>query len=122
LFDPFLPATELARLIRTRALSSTEVVTTYLERIERLDPQLGSIVWLDADSALDAARRADAALAAGAEVGPFHGVPIPVKDLTEAAGQPCFYDPRSSASRSSSGSSPRGSCWRAGRRPPRRGR
>jgi amidase len=91
LFDPFLPATELARLIRMRDLSSTEVVTTYLERIERLDPQLGSIVWLDADAALDAARRADAALAAGAEVGPFHGVPIPIKDLTEAAGQPCFY-------------------------------
>jgi amidase len=32
-----------------------------------------------------------ARLAAGEEVGPFHGVPIPVKDLTEAAGQPCFY-------------------------------
>jgi amidase len=91
LFDPFLPVTELARLIRTRALSSTEVVTTYLERIERLDPQLGSFVWLDPDAVLEGARRADARLAAGEEVGPFHGVPIPIKDLTEAAGQPCFY-------------------------------
>ena len=91
MFDPFLPVTELAGLIRTRELSSTEVVTTYLERIELLDPRLNSFVWLDADAAVDGARRADAALAAGAEVGPFHGVPIPVKDLTQAAGQPCFY-------------------------------
>ncbi|MGI5132314.1 amidase [Pseudonocardia sp. CA-107938] len=91
MFDPFLPVTELARLIRTRALSSTEVVTTYLNRIERLDPKVNAIVWRDADASLAAAQQADAALAAGAEVGPFHGVPIPIKDLTEAAGQPCFY-------------------------------
>ena len=74
----FLPATEQARLVRAGELSSVELVQHYLERIERLDPQLNAFVTVRADEALRDAKAADAA---GGEA-PFRGVPIGVKDLT----------------------------------------
>ncbi|AWS43755.1 amidase [Streptosporangium sp. 'caverna'] len=78
-------ATELAELIRTRRVSSVEVVQAHLERIEAADSRINAIVTL-ADGALDAARAADEELAAGAEVGPLHGVPFTVKDSFDTAG------------------------------------
>ncbi|MCH6167767.1 amidase [Pseudonocardia alaniniphila] len=78
-------ATELAELIRTRRVSSVEVVQAHLDRIEATDPELNAIVTL-ADGALDAARAADEKLAAGAEVGPLHGVPFTAKDSFDTAG------------------------------------
>ena len=78
----FLPATEQARLVREREVSPVELVELYLERIERLDPELGAFVTVCAESALaDARAKADAP--AG---GPFHGVPIAFKDLDTTAG------------------------------------
>ena len=44
----FLPATEQARLVRERHVSPVELVETYLERIERLDPELGAFVTVRA--------------------------------------------------------------------------
>ncbi|MFC7641934.1 amidase [Streptosporangium lutulentum] len=78
-------ATELAELIRTRRASSVEVVQAHLERIEAADSRINAVVTL-ADGALDAARAADEELAAGAEVGPLHGVPFTVKDSFDTAG------------------------------------
>ena len=78
----FLPATEQARLVREGEVSPVELVETYLERIERLDPELGAYVTVCADEAL-----ADARAKAGAPAeGPFHGVPIALKDLDTTAG------------------------------------
>ncbi|SNT32919.1 aspartyl-tRNA(Asn)/glutamyl-tRNA(Gln) amidotransferase subunit A [Streptosporangium subroseum] len=81
----YCDATELAELIRTRRASSVEVVQAHLERIEAADSRINAIVAL-ADGALDAARAADEELAAGAEVGPLHGVPFTVKDSFDTAG------------------------------------
>jgi len=78
----FLPAIEQARLIRERAVSPVELVTTYLERIELLDERLNAFVTVIADDALAAARQAEKNAAAG----PFHGVPIAIKDLAETKG------------------------------------
>ncbi|GAA3210886.1 amidase [Dactylosporangium siamense] len=80
-------ATELAELIRTRKASSVEVVQAHLDRIEAADPRINAVVTL-ADGALDAARAADEAVAAGAEIGPLHGVPFTVKDSFDTAGVP----------------------------------
>ncbi len=78
----FLPATEQARLVRERDVSPVELVELYLERIERLDPELGAFVTVCAEAALeDARRKADAPAD-----GPFHGVPIALKDLDTTAG------------------------------------
>jgi amidase len=82
----FLPALEQARLLRERELGAVEVARLYLERIERLDPQLNAYVTVAAERALDDARRADGLLAGGGELPPFLGVPLSVKDLTSTAG------------------------------------
>lgn len=81
-------AVSLAAAIRAREISATELVQESIARRERFDPQLNAIVWHDDDVALDAARAADQALARGERVGAFHGVPIPIKELTLVAGQP----------------------------------
>jgi amidase len=92
------PATELVRRIRDRDLSVVEVVTAHLERIERLNPTLNAIVTLDAEGALEAARRADRAQASGADLGPLHGLPVAHKDafltrgMRTTFGSPIFRD------------------------------
>jgi aspartyl-tRNA(Asn)/glutamyl-tRNA(Gln) amidotransferase subunit A len=77
--------TKLAELIRTREVSPVEVVQAHLDRIEAVNPQLNAVVTV-ADQALDAAKAAEAALMAGGELGPLHGVPITVKDSIDTAG------------------------------------
>ncbi|HUP33046.1 MAG TPA: amidase [Gaiellaceae bacterium] len=78
----FLPATEQARLVRERDVSPVELVELYLERIDRLNPELGAYVTVRADEALAEARaKADEPAEA-----PFHGVPIALKDLDTTAG------------------------------------
>jgi amidase len=78
----FAPATEQARLVREREVSPVELVELYLERIGRLDPDVGAFVTVCADTALaDARTKADAPADA-----PFHGVPIALKDLDTTAG------------------------------------
>src|SRR5215475_8537962 len=78
----------LARRIRAREVSPREAVSAYLERIERVDPRLHSYLHVAADHALQAARRAEQALAKGHPLGALHGVPMAVKDLFDTAGIP----------------------------------
>jgi amidase len=78
----FLSAIEQAHLIRTTQVSSAELVGLYLERIDRLDPELNAFVTVRAEEALAEARAGDAE---GRDA-PFRGVPIGVKDLTATAG------------------------------------
>src|SRR6202008_5169549 len=80
------PATELARLIRSKAVSPVEVLRSCLETIERLNPKINAICTLAAESAMAAANRPKQAVMAGNEIGLLHGVPIGIKDLTPTAG------------------------------------
>ena len=82
----FTPATELAALIRRKELSPVEVAEVALARIERLNPALNAYCTLTAERALADARAAEAAVARGDALGPLHGVPISVKDLTFTRG------------------------------------
>ena len=72
---------EARAALRSRAVSSVELTTAALERIQRLDPQLNSFLTVTAETALEQARRADADLAAGVDRSPLHGIPIALKDL-----------------------------------------
>ena len=76
-----LTAVEMARRLRTRDLSAREVMAAHLDRIAERNPPLNAIVTLDADRAIEAARRADEALVRGDDVGPLHGLPVAHKDL-----------------------------------------
>jgi amidase len=78
---PFKTITEMVRLLRARELSSVELTTLLLERIEALDGRLQSYITVVADQALAAAQEADRELAAGQDRGPLHGAPVAVKDL-----------------------------------------
>lgn len=78
-------ATELARVIRTRKVSSTEVVNAYLQHLEAINPKINAVVQLLVDTARAQARAADVALARGERTGPLHGVPITAGDLLETA-------------------------------------
>ena len=60
----FLPAVELARLIRAKQLSSVELLQAHLAQIERVNPRVNAIITLVADQAIVQARAADAALLA----------------------------------------------------------
>jgi aspartyl-tRNA(Asn)/glutamyl-tRNA(Gln) amidotransferase subunit A len=75
-----MSAIEMARAVRTGAVSVQVLVDAVLGRIERLNPRLNAYCTPMADEARAAALQADAALAAGIEIGPLHGVPVSVKD------------------------------------------
>jgi aspartyl-tRNA(Asn)/glutamyl-tRNA(Gln) amidotransferase subunit A len=82
----FLPATELARCIAARELSAVEVVDAVVARAEAVEPALNLFALPLFEAARQAARAAEAAVMAGATLGPLHGVPITVKDNVAVAG------------------------------------
>jgi fatty acid amide hydrolase len=84
-------AAELARLIKAKEVSSTEVVEAHLARIEQINPKLNSVAIPLFDQARQEASEADAALKRGDELGPLHGVPITIKDQFQVKGQPSTW-------------------------------
>src|SRR5467141_1317472 len=70
----FTPARQLARLIRARKLSATEVVNAFIAQIERVNPKVNAIVTFTPELALKKARSADRGR-------PLAGLPIAYKDL-----------------------------------------
>ena len=79
-------AEELSAALREKRISSRELLETYLDRIERLNPVLNAVVTLDAERAIEAARAADEQTARGGITGPLHGLPITIKDAIETSG------------------------------------
>jgi amidase len=83
----FMKATDLAAMIREQKLSAREVMHAHLRQIERVNPKVNAIVTLvDEDKLMEQARAADELIARGDSIGPLHGLPVGVKDLTETAG------------------------------------
>ena len=77
----FQSAANLAQLIRSKEISSEELVRAHLDRIQEINPKLNAVLKLRAEEAIREARGADAAVAAGQTNGrPFLGVPMTVKD------------------------------------------
>ena len=83
-----LSATEMADAIRSRQASSKEVIEAHLRRIEVVNPSINAVVIVLGDEALEAARAADRAVAAGDDLPPLHGVPFTVKENIDVAGTP----------------------------------
>jgi aspartyl-tRNA(Asn)/glutamyl-tRNA(Gln) amidotransferase subunit A len=83
----WMPASEMAGLIRRRKLSPVEVIDAVLDRIAKVDPKLNAFVTLTAERARREAKAAERALTRkGAALGPLHGVPFSVKDLVTTKG------------------------------------
>ena len=78
---------EAAAALAQGALSSEELTRDCLARAHRLNPALNCFIRIEDEAALAAARRADAARAAGRTLGPLHGVPVAVKDMFDDPGR-----------------------------------
>ena len=93
-----LSAARAAELIRGGELSPVELVGAYLRRLESLNPRLNAVVTLAPD-VLKLARKAEAAVARGEELGPLHGVPLTVKDTIDVRGVRTTRGSRAAAER-----------------------
>ena len=81
-------ATELANLIASKEISSSEVVDVHLNRIGEVNGHLNAVTRVLEDEARAEAADADAAVMAGDELGPFHGVPFTIKENIDTANTP----------------------------------
>jgi aspartyl-tRNA(Asn)/glutamyl-tRNA(Gln) amidotransferase subunit A len=81
-------AWQLADAVRRGEQSSVELLDVFLERVERFDPELNAIAFLDAESARTRAAEIDAEVARGEDPGPWAGVPMGVKELAQVEGWP----------------------------------
>jgi amidase len=82
-----MDAHRLSQAIHAREVSCVEVMTAYLDHIERLNPQVNAIVSLEPrESLLRQARERDDALGRGQSLGWLHGIPQAVKDLLPTRG------------------------------------
>src|ERR687894_2141208 len=94
----FQSATETARALGRKELSSRELTESLLARIEDTNPSVNAVVELRREAALQEAAAADEATARGSDVGPLHGVPMTIKDSFNVAGlhttwgNPAFKD------------------------------
>ena len=82
----YTSARELIDLLNSRAITPLEVMEDTLGRIDKANPSLNAFVSIDGDRAIDEAKAATKALAAGKTLGPLGGLPIGVKDLEDVGG------------------------------------
>jgi len=89
----FQSATELARRIRDREVTSRALLEHFLSRVDALNPGINAVVVDDRQRARAAADAADAALARGdaTALGPLHGVPMTIKESYDLAGTPTTW-------------------------------
>ncbi len=77
----FFTIGQLAELIRTKQITSTELTKFFIERLKKFDPVLHCVVTLTEDRAMQQAKITDEEIAAGNYRGLLHGIPFGVKDL-----------------------------------------
>ncbi|HEX5966254.1 MAG TPA: amidase [Pyrinomonadaceae bacterium] len=82
----FATVPQLAELIRTRKITSTDLTKMYLARLKRYGPKLLCVVTLTEELALKQAAAADAEIKRGKYRGPLHGIPWGAKDLFATKG------------------------------------
>ncbi|GAA4228308.1 amidase family protein [Actinomadura meridiana] len=108
-----MSAAEVARLIRTRAVSSFEVTRAVIDRIGDVNPAANALVEVREDEALDAAAKADARLRHGRPAGPLHGVPVTFKVNTNVAGLPTTEGVAAYVGRVATETDPQAASWLA---------
>jgi aspartyl-tRNA(Asn)/glutamyl-tRNA(Gln) amidotransferase subunit A len=79
-----LTAVQTAAAIAARDTTATEVAQAHLDRIAAVDGRVHAFLHVDAEGALDTARRVDA----GEITGPLAGVPLALKDVIVQRGIP----------------------------------
>src|SRR4051812_19960254 len=87
----FWSVRQLAELVRSKQVTSTELTTMYLTRLKRYNAKLSNVVTFCDDLAMKQAKQADAEIAAGKYKGPLHGIPWGAKDIIAARGYPTTW-------------------------------
>lgn len=82
----FFSVLQLAQLIKTRQITSTELTKMYLARLKKYDPKLKFVTSLTEELGLKQAQRADGEISSGKYRGPLHGIPYGAKDLLAVKG------------------------------------
>lgn len=77
---------QLAELIRTRKITSTELTKFFLERLKKYNNVLHCVITFTGELALEQAKKADEEIAAGKYRGMLHGIPYGAKDLLAVKG------------------------------------
>ena len=85
--DAYPSLTALADAYRDGAVRPSAVVEAHLDRVARLDPDIGAYQAVYADDARAGAEAADRAIASGHRIGPFHGIPFALKDIVDLEGR-----------------------------------
>lgn len=85
---PLISIHEASNHIRNGSLRPAELVKDYLSRIDAVDSQLRSFIYVTRDEGLAAAQQADNDIAAGNNRGPLHGIPFGIWTCTSAARSP----------------------------------
>ena len=81
----FVSASKQAELIRKKIISPVELIHSYLDRIQSLNPSLNAIVTVS-EKAIEQARQAETKVMKGEYLGKLHGVPFTAKDCFDTAG------------------------------------
>ena len=82
----FLSAGEIVAAVKKKKLSPVEIVDAVLARIEKINPRVNAYCTVVPEMAREAAKKAEVEVRRGEKVGPLHGVPVSIKDLTSTAG------------------------------------
>ncbi len=82
----FLSACEMAAAVKKKKLSPVEVVDAVLARIDKINPKVNAYCTVVPEMARERARQAETEVMKGERIGPLHGVPVSIKDLTLTSG------------------------------------
>jgi Asp-tRNA(Asn)/Glu-tRNA(Gln) amidotransferase A subunit family amidase len=82
----FTPAVELRDMIRKKLISPVELVETFLERIEKVNPEINAYCTVASELARKRAKEIESAIMRGDKIGPLGGIPVSIKDVTLTAG------------------------------------
>ena len=87
----WVPAADLAERIRSGEVTPSDVAEQVVAQIEAVNPELNAFINFDRDKVLGDAERLTEAQRRGDALGPLHGVPYSIKDLTAVAGLPLTF-------------------------------
>ncbi len=79
-------ATQLAAALREGSVSAVEAIAACFDRIDALNPSLNALITLCREQAEREAIAADECFQQGQFLGPLHGIPVVIKDLSATAG------------------------------------
>ncbi|HXK06729.1 MAG TPA: amidase [Verrucomicrobiae bacterium] len=82
----FWRVVDLAPVVKSRAVSSTDLTKMYIERMKKYSPKLLCLITLTEELAMEQAAAADKEIRAGRYRGPLHGIPFGLKDLFDTKG------------------------------------